>query len=84
MNKVIAQEKIEGDNYDTIRYVYSNRYDDPESGRSIYGMKVETYMLMKETNSSFIISVSYDYDDVSDYDYLADYAKMLKGLRRVN
>ena len=84
MNEVIAQEMIEGDNYDTIRYVYSNRYDDPESGRTIYGMIFETYMLMKETNTSFIISVTYSYDDTSDYDYLEDYAKMLKGLRRVN
>jgi hypothetical protein len=84
MNKVIAKEMIEGDNYDTIRYVYSNRYDDPESGRTIYGMIFETYMLMKETNASFTISVTYSYDDTSDYDYLADYAKMLKWLRRVN
>ena len=84
MNKVIAQEMIEGDNYYTIRYVFSNRYDDPESGRTIYGMIVETYMLMKETNASFTISVTYSYDDNSDYDYLADYAKMLKGIKKVN
>ena len=84
MNKVIAKEMIEGDNYDTIRYVHSNRYDDLESGRTIYGMIVETYMLMKETNANFIISVTYSYDDTSDYDYLADYAKMLKGIKKVN
>lgn len=84
LNKSIAKDMIEGDNYDTIRYVFSNRYDDLESGRTIYGMIVETYMLMKEKNSSFIISVSYDYDDVSDYDYLADYAKMLKGIKKIN
>ena len=84
MNKVIAQEMIEGDNYDTIRYVYSKRYDDPESGRTIYGIICATYMLMKKTNSSFSISVLYDYDDVSDYDYLTDYAKMLKGIKKIN
>lgn len=84
MNKVIAKEILPGENYDMIRYVFSNRYDDVDSGRTIYGMIFETYMLMKETNSSFIISVLYDYDDVSDYDYLADYAKMLKGIKKVS
>ncbi|MBR4314509.1 MAG: hypothetical protein IKP66_06335 [Lachnospiraceae bacterium] len=84
MNEEIATMKLEGDKDDRITYIFSNRYDDPESGRTIYGMIVETYMLMKETNSSFIISVSYDYDDVSDYDYLADYAKMLKGIKKIN
>ena len=47
-------------------------------------MIVETYMLMKEPNASFTISVTYSYDDNSDYDYLADYAKMLKGIKKVN
>ncbi len=84
MNEEIATMKLEGDKDDRITYIFSNRYDDPDSGRTIYGMICETYMLMKETNSSFSISVSYDYDDVSDYDYLADYAKMLKGIKKIN
>lgn len=84
MNEEIATMKLEGDKDDRITYIFSNRYDDPESGRTIYGMICETYVLMKETNTSFIISVSYDYDDVSDYDYLADYAKMLKGIKKVS
>ena len=84
MNDVIAKEKIEGKNYDTIRYVYSNRYDNPESGRAIYGMIFETYMLMRETNASFIISVTYSYDDTSDYDYLEDYTKIVKNIKRVD
>ena len=84
MNVEVAKDKIEGKNYDMIRYVFSNRYDDPESGRTIYSMVFETYMLMKETNASFIISVTYSYDDTSDYDYLADYAMILKGIKKIN
>lgn len=84
MNVEVAKDKIEGKNYDMIRYVFSNRYDDPESGRTIYSMVFETYMLMKETNASFIVSVTYSYDDTSDYDYLADYAMILKGIKKIN
>ena len=84
MNKVIVKEILPGENYDMIRYVFSNRYDDVDSGRTIYGMIFETYMLMKETNTDLIISILYNYDDTSDYDYLADYAKMLKGIKKIN
>ena len=81
MNRVIAKDMIEGRNYDTVRYVFSNRYDD-ESGNITYGMIFETYMLMKETNTNLIISIIYDYNDTSEYDYLSDYAKILKGLKK--
>lgn len=84
MNKVIVKEILPGENYDMIRYVFSNRYDDVDSGSTIYGMIFETYMLMKETNTNLIISILYNYDDTSDYDYLADYAKMLKGIKKIN
>lgn len=83
MNEEIAKLKLEGEKDDRITYVFSNRYDDPESGRTICSMIFETYMLMKEANTSLIVSVSYSYDDVSDYDYLSDYAKVIKGIKKV-
>ena len=83
MNKEIATMKLEGENEDRIIYIFSNKYVDPYTGETTYGMIFETYILSKETNTSFIISVSYDYNDISDYDYLADYAKMLKGIKKV-
>lgn len=83
MNEEIAKLKLEGEKDDRITYVFSNRYDDPESGRTIYSMIFETHLLMKETNTSLIVSVTYSYDDVSDYDYLSDYAKVIKGIKKV-
>ena len=82
-NVIISKDVKEGENYDWITYVYSDRYDDVDNLRTIYGMIFETHLLMKETNTSLIVSVSYSYDDVSDYDYLSDYAKVIKGIKKV-
>lgn len=81
-NEFIADRILYADDIITNERIYSTKSSTKDV--DLYGMSFETYMWMKKTKSIVIIGVAYLYNDTSEYDYLEDYKKVIKNIRRNN
>lgn len=67
----------------SIMHIFTTRYYDEYTGKVIYGLAYENWILMKDTNKIINIGVSYTNDDSSEYDYISDYENIIKNIKKI-
>ena len=67
----------------SIMHIFTTRYYDEYTGKDIYGLAYENWILMKDTNKIINIGVSYTNDDSSEYDYISDYENIIKNIKKI-
>lgn len=65
----------------SIMHIFTTRYYDEYTGKVIYSLAFENWILMKDTNKIINIGVSYTNDDTSEYDYIGDYESIIKNIK---
>lgn len=67
----------------SVMHIFTTRYYDEYSGKVIYSLAFENWILMKDTNKIINIGVSYTNDDTSEYDYISDYESIIKNIKKI-
>lgn len=65
----------------SVMHIFTTRYYDEYSGKVIYSLAFENWILMKDTNEIINIGVTYSNDDTSEYDYIGDYESIIKNIK---
>ena len=67
----------------SVMHIFTTRYYNEYTGKVIYGLGFENWILMKDTNKIINIGVSYTNDDTSEYDYISDYESIIKNIKKI-